>query len=82
MGAFKFAKRSAGSLIKATMLVLAGLFSVTLAAQAQVSELKIISEVTEAGIKETRFDIDVDGVTVPGILWTPEGAQGTCQSGR
>lgn len=36
-----------------------------------------MSETVEAGIKETRFNIEVDGVVVPGILWTPEGADGT-----
>jgi dienelactone hydrolase len=36
-----------------------------------------ISEVTERGVSERRFDLDVDGTTVPGILWTPEDAAGT-----
>lgn len=46
-------------------------------AQGDIHEMVIISETIEAGIKETRFDIEVDGMTVPAILWTPEGAQGT-----
>jgi len=57
--------------------LMCAIFAFSTAAQAQVGELQIISEVTEAGIKETRFDIEVDGITVPGILWTPEGAEGT-----
>jgi dienelactone hydrolase len=36
-----------------------------------------IKEETSRGVTERRFDLDVDGVTVPGILWTPEGATGT-----
>ncbi len=46
-------------------------------AQSHANDITIIDETTEAGVVETRFDIVVDGVTVPGILWTPEGAQGT-----
>ena len=40
-------------------------------AQSSTGELKVISENIEAGIKETRFDIEVDGIVVPGIfpLW-------------
>ncbi len=38
---------------------------------------RIISETTEAGIVETRFDVEVNGQTIPGILWAPQGAQGT-----
>jgi dienelactone hydrolase len=52
-------------------------FAADATAQSSAGELKIISENIEAGIKETRFDIEVDGVIVPGILWTPEGAEGT-----
>ena len=29
------------------------------------------------GVDERRFDVDVDGRVVPGILWTPEGAEGS-----
>ncbi|HYZ92978.1 MAG TPA: alpha/beta hydrolase [Actinomycetota bacterium] len=29
------------------------------------------------GVNERRFDLDVDGEVVPGILWTPENATGT-----
>jgi dienelactone hydrolase len=36
-----------------------------------------VSEVTEKGVTERRFDLDVEGVTVPGILWTPENATAT-----
>lgn len=46
-------------------------------AQSQAAELTVMTETVEAGIKETRFDIEVDGITVPGILWTPENAVGT-----
>ncbi|MDO8907478.1 MAG: alpha/beta hydrolase [Pseudohongiella sp.] len=52
-------------------------FASDASAQSSTGELKVISENIEAGIKETRFDIEVDGVIVPGILWTPEGAEGT-----
>ena len=40
-------------------------------------ELKFISEETEYGITERRFDIVVKGETVPGIIWAPEGAEGS-----
>ncbi|MDO9475184.1 MAG: alpha/beta hydrolase [Pseudohongiella sp.] len=46
-------------------------------AQDSTGEMQVISETIEAGIKETRFDLVVDGITVPGILWTPENAEGT-----
>jgi dienelactone hydrolase len=36
-----------------------------------------INEETSRGVTERRFDLDVDGATVPGILWGPEGATGT-----
>jgi dienelactone hydrolase len=45
--------------------------------QSQAATMTVLSETTEAGVKETRFDIVVDGVTVPAILWTSEGASGT-----
>ena len=41
------------------------------------NDLTVLTESIEAGVKETRFDIVVDDVTVPAILWTPEGASGT-----
>lgn len=41
------------------------------------SELKFISESTDGGVTERRFDIVVGDETVPGLLWTPEGATGT-----
>ncbi|MDP3516613.1 MAG: alpha/beta fold hydrolase [Pseudohongiella sp.] len=46
-------------------------------AQANSPDMKIISESIEAGVMETRFDLEVDGITVPAILWTPENAVGT-----
>jgi hypothetical protein len=33
-------------------------------AQANSPEMKIISESIEAGVKETRFDLEIDGITV------------------
>jgi dienelactone hydrolase len=36
-----------------------------------------LSEKTEKNVTERRFDLEVDGVTVPGILWTPEEATRT-----
>ncbi len=33
--------------------------------------------VISRGVNERRFDIEVDGENVPGILWTPEDASGT-----
>ncbi|MDD9938513.1 MAG: hypothetical protein OXT09_33195 [Myxococcales bacterium] len=38
--------------------------------------MKTIEEITEHGVTERRFQLEVDGETVPGILWTPEHAQG------
>ncbi len=32
--------------------------------------------VESGGVAERRFDLDVDGRTVPGIVWTPPGAEG------
>jgi dienelactone hydrolase len=32
---------------------------------------------TKSGVTERRFDVDVDKRTVPGLLWTPEGASGS-----
>ena len=41
------------------------------------NDLNVLTESVEAGVKDTRFDIVVDDVIVPAILWTPEGASGT-----
>jgi dienelactone hydrolase len=38
--------------------------------------MKFLSETTEQGVTERRFDLDVSAERVPGIVWTPEGAQG------
>lgn len=59
----------------ALCLVLGGISQAS--AQSLTGDLSIVATETEAGVTETRFDIEVDGVTVPGILWTPEGAEGT-----
>jgi alpha-beta hydrolase superfamily lysophospholipase len=37
--------------------------------------VEILSEKTEKGVVEERFDLHVDGETVPGIRWSPEGAE-------
>jgi len=37
-------------------------------AQANSPDMKIISESIEAGVKETRFDLEVDGITVSAWL--------------
>lgn len=36
--------------------------------------MKIIDEMVDGGIIERRFDLEVNGETVPGIHWLPEGA--------
>lgn len=46
-------------------------------AETNIGDLKVISETSEAFVQEMRFDIEVDGEIVPGILWTPQGAEGT-----
>src|SRR5687767_13594537 len=38
--------------------------------------MDILSEVTEGGVTERRFDLKVDDEVVPGIIWAPEGAVG------
>lgn len=38
--------------------------------------MRFSSETTEQNVTERRFDLDVAGETVPGILWAPEGATG------
>ncbi len=37
--------------------------------------MEILSEKEEQGVVEQRFDLQVDGETVPGIRWCPEGAK-------
>jgi pimeloyl-ACP methyl ester carboxylesterase len=37
--------------------------------------MELLSEKVERGVKEQRFDLQVDGETVPGIRWCPEGAK-------
>jgi len=41
-----------------------------------VGAMKIISESVAKGVVERRFDLEVDGETVPAIVWRPEGAMG------
>jgi len=36
----------------------------------------VLGEKVEQGVVEQRFDLRVDGDTVPGIRWNPEGATG------
>ena len=36
--------------------------------------MEVLSEKTEKGVVEQRFDLRVDGETVPGIRWCPEHA--------
>jgi dienelactone hydrolase len=61
----------------AACLALTGVAFTASAAPAKVGPMKILSETQEGFVKETRFDIEVDGETVPAILWTPQGAEGT-----
>jgi len=44
--------------------------------QADFGGLDILDKTTEAGITEVRFDLEVNGEIVPGVIWVPEGAQG------
>jgi dienelactone hydrolase len=53
------------------------ILAATAASAPKVGALKVLNETTEGFIKEMRFDIEVDGETVPAILWTPQGAEGT-----
>ncbi len=39
--------------------------------------MEFVSEQTEKGVTERRFDMEVGGENVPGIVWAPDGAQGT-----
>jgi dienelactone hydrolase len=41
-----------------------------------VGIVEIVSEKAEKGVVEQRFDLHVDGETVPGIRWCPERAEG------
>lgn len=38
--------------------------------------MDLVSEVTEQGVTERRFDLKVGNEVVPGIIWSPEGARG------
>ena len=38
--------------------------------------MDVIDETCEKGVVERRFDLVVDGETVPGLWWSPEGASG------
>lgn len=38
--------------------------------------MRFKSEVTEMGVTERAFELEVDGERVPGIIWAPEGAKG------
>lgn len=38
--------------------------------------MEFLEETTEQGVTERRFDIQVDDERVPGIVWTPTGAEG------
>lgn len=44
--------------------------------QSNADDLKFLREETDRGVVERRFDIEVAGETVPGIIWAPEGASG------
>jgi pimeloyl-ACP methyl ester carboxylesterase len=41
------------------------------------SSIQFLSEDVGGGVAERRFDIVIDGQTVPGIIWAPENAAGT-----
>jgi dienelactone hydrolase len=38
--------------------------------------MEFLDESSEEGVSERRFDLQVDGQRVPGIVWTPTGARG------
>jgi dienelactone hydrolase len=38
--------------------------------------MKVLEELSEQGVTERRFDLEVQGQRVPGIVWTPTGASG------
>jgi dienelactone hydrolase len=47
--------------------------------RAQLNEeviMKVLAEVSERGVTERRFDIEVGGEIVPGVVWAPEAARG------
>lgn len=66
--------QSRSRLIQLLLLIACVMFS---SGHTLANDMAVLSDSSEAGVKETRFDIVVDGVTVPAILWTPEGASGT-----
>lgn len=39
--------------------------------------MEVLSEKVEQSVVEQRFDLQVDGGSVPGIRWSPEGAKVT-----
>jgi dienelactone hydrolase len=43
---------------------------------AEARTMDFSSELSERGVTERRFDLQVGGVPVPGLIWTPEGAHG------
>ncbi len=53
------------------------LFSTAIFAETKVGPMIVLKESNEGFVKETHFTIDVDGETIPAILWTPQGAEGT-----
>jgi len=76
-------KKSKGSIMKivvgikcALSLMLLSVMS-SFAFAADVGEFKITAEVMDGGVKETSFEIEVNGQIIPGVLWTPKGAEGT-----
>lgn len=38
--------------------------------------MQVVDEVIEQGVAERRFDLEVDGEAVPGILWEPSDEAG------
>ncbi len=38
-----------------------------------LSPMRFGTDVAAKGVRERRFDVEVGGRTVPGLLWTPEG---------
>lgn len=63
--------------IKCVLSLLCLSFLSSLALAADVGDFKITSEVVDGGVKETNFEIEVNGQIIPGVLWTPSGAEGT-----
>lgn len=58
-------------------LALLSLFSFMATAETKIGPMVTLSETNEGFVTETRFNIDVDGETIPAILWTPQGSDGT-----